>query len=536
MSPTYAKHTSRKNTPQSEPIPGSTQVKNSAGGYSFPVDDWTRLDRFLVLGSEGGSYYASERKLTKQNAESVLRCLKQDGVRVVRRAVEISEDGRAPKNDSALFVLALASTEAFADKTTRALAFDLLPRVARTGTHLFQYVEECKQLRGWGRGLRRAVRGWYASKTPVDQLAYQFAKYQQRNGWAQRDLLRLSHPKPTSAPQSAVFAFGAKKEAKALATGESPYPALIDAFLRLQTAESVDDVVRLLQNNKNLSWEMVPSQFLGDKEVWAALLPNLPMTALIRNLGRMTANGSITAMSEASKLVVAKLGNDEFLSKARIHPIAVLSALRTYESGRGVKGSLTWNPVKEIVNGLDEAFYTTFKFVEPAGKRFHLALDVSGSMSAPVGGVPGLSCREGTAVMAMVTERREPLTEVAGFSTTYIPLTISSRMRLDAVMNKIDGLPFSGTDCSLPMVDALKRKQPIDTFVVYTDNETWAGRSHPVQALQEYRNKMGIPAKLVVVGMVSNPFTIADPADAGMLDVVGFDTVTPSVISDFARN
>ena len=46
-------------TPQTQAIPGT--VPNSAGGHAFPVDDWTRLDRFLVLGSEGGSYYAAER-------------------------------------------------------------------------------------------------------------------------------------------------------------------------------------------------------------------------------------------------------------------------------------------------------------------------------------------------------------------------------------------------------------------------------------------------------------------------------------------
>ena len=34
--------------------------------------------------------------------------------------------------------------------------------------------------------------------------------------------------------------------------------------------------------------------------------------------------------------------------------------------------------------------------------------------------------------------------------------------------------------------------------------------------------------------MVSNGFSIADPQDGGMLDVVGFDTSTPSIIADFA--
>jgi 60 kDa SS-A/Ro ribonucleoprotein len=83
------------------------------------------------------------------------------------------------------------------------------------------------------------------------------------------------------------------------------------------------------------------------------------------------------------------------------------------------------------------------------------------------------------------------------------------------------------------MLWATANKIPVDLFCIYTDSETWAGDVHPTQALKEYRQKMGIPAKLVTVGMVGNAFTIADPADAGQMDVVGFDTATPSIISDF---
>ena len=97
-------------------------------------------------------------------------------------------------------------------------------------------------------------------------------------------------------------------------------------------------------------------------------------------------------------------------------------------------------------------------------------------------------------------------------------------MRLDDVIKKTDALPFGGTDCALPMLWAADNQVPVDIFCVYTDSETWAGAIHPSQALAAYRQKMGIGAKLVVIGMVSNGFTIADPNDAGMLDVVGFDT------------
>ena len=126
----YTKHVStrlrRLITPQREPIPDTTQVSNSAGGYAWPVDHWTRLDRFLILGAEGGTYYIGERQLTRENAHAVAECLAEDGARVVRRVVEISESGRAPKNDPALFVLAMAAS--LGDDATRAAALGALPR------------------------------------------------------------------------------------------------------------------------------------------------------------------------------------------------------------------------------------------------------------------------------------------------------------------------------------------------------------------------------------------------------------------------
>jgi 60 kDa SS-A/Ro ribonucleoprotein len=85
------------------------------------------------------------------------------------------------------------------------------------------------------------------------------------------------------------------------------------------------------------------------------------------------------------------------------------------------------------------------------------------------------------------------------------------------------------------MLYAMQKGRAVDTFVIYTDSETWAGDIQPVEALRRYRQTTGIAARLIVCGMVANRFTIADPTDTGMLDVVGFDTSTPEVISGFAR-
>ena len=59
---------------------------------------------------------------------------------------------------------------------------------------------------------------------------------------------------------------------------------------------------------------------------------------------------------------------------------------------------------------------------------------------------------------------------------------------------------------------------------------------NPHEALRMYRKQTGINARLIVVGMTATEFTIADPTDPGMLDVVGFDTAAPSLIADFSKS
>jgi 60 kDa SS-A/Ro ribonucleoprotein len=296
-----------------------------------------------------------------------------------------------------------------------------------------------------------------------------------------------------------------------------------------------------------LTREMVPTPLLRHAQVWEALLEEMPLTALVRNLATLTRVGVLAPGSDASAAVAARLADGEALRRARVHPVQVLSALRTYSAGRGVRGKGTWAPVAQVVDALDAAFYLAFAGVEPSGRRVMLALDVSGSMMANVHGLEGLSCREASAAMALVTAATEPRhfftaftagghpSMHPGFPSGISPLAMSPRQRLDNVVREVSSLPFGGTDCALPMLEAAKRGWQVDLFVIYTDNETWAGDIHPSQALRRYRERTGIPAKLVVVGMASNGFTIADPGDAGMLDVVGFDAATPQLIADFAR-
>jgi 60 kDa SS-A/Ro ribonucleoprotein len=521
-------------------------VPNSENYPVFAVDHWGQLDRFLVLGSEGGSYYATERALTLDNIKATRAAIAQDGVRAVERIVAISDSGRAPKNDPAILALALAASSESLE--TRQAALAALPRVCRTGTHLFHFAAAIDGQRGWGRALRRAVANWYLTM-PIERLALQAVKYKARDGWSHRDMLRLSHPKAgeDDAARKAVFDWICGRRVM-----EDALPRLVQAH---DQAAKLDDVagVTALIREAGLPREAIPTQFMSERDIWDALLVDMPITALIRTLNRMTTVGLITPMSDAATHVAARITDVQALTRGRVHPMALLLAQTTYASGRGILGKGTWEPVSTVVDALDTAFYQAFEAVEPTGKRIMLALDVSGSMGALIGGTH-LSCAAASAAMALVTMATEPKTHVVGFtskggdtwsgngksqwlggSNSISTLAISPKQRLDDVVRSISGLPFGGTDCSLPMLYALEKGIKADAFVVYTDSETWAGEMSPIDALKLYRAKTGIPAKLVVVGMTSNGFSIADPTDSGMLDVVGFDAAAPAIIADFIR-
>lgn len=520
---------STKATPQNQKTKPN-QVENSAGGFVFEVSDEQRLRRFLTLGVDGGTYYASAKDLAIQNVKVLEKLAKENPEMLLETILDVSLRGAAPKQNPTIFALAYAASVPESSK----LALENLSKIARTGTHLFMFADYVQQFRGWGRGLRRSVSEWYTDKDP-DVVAYQAAKYRQRNGWTHRDLLRLSHPSADSAKMKAVFDWITKQNIS------DETPQIITAFMDAQTTSSVTNWEKLVKENR-LSWEMLPDVALQEANVWNALLDvGMPQTALIRQLPKLTRLG---VTDKRAKEIAAQLTDEKILKAARVHPVNVLVALKTYSSGKSVRGESTWTPNRIIIDALDEAFYKSFGTVEPAGKRTLLALDVSGSMTSPISNMP-IDCRQASAALALVQMATEPESTCVGFTssdgswfsrnTELSELPISPRQRLDDAVKAISNIPFGGTDCSLPMSWATEKKLEFDTFVIYTDNETWAGKQHPHQALTEYRNKMNIPAKLIVVGMTATNFSIADPNDPGMLDIAGFDSAVPNLITDFSR-
>lgn len=529
---------STRQTPQSEQA-HPAQVRNSDGHFSFKVTDEQRALRFLILGSDGGSYYASEKDLTKDNAQLIIgmAATNHPGKELVELIRDVSLDGRASKQNPTIFALAVCA--ASPDQSVRKAALAALNDVCRTATQLFMFVRYVKQFRGWGDSLKHAVADWYLSKD-VDKLAYQMVKYRQREGYTHRDILRLTHAKPakTDHKRRALFNWAAGH-----GTDEG-FVDMVAAYEAAQKIASPDGWIPLI-NGYGLPWEALPDAALTHREVWEALLPSMGITALIRNLPRLTKLHVLAPLGTGNRTsdVVKTLTDLEAIRKGRVHPLNLLTALVTYQSGHGLKGGMTWDPVPKIVDALDTAFYLSFGALAPANKSTLLALDVSASMTWETIARSPLTPRTASAAMAMTAVRTEPDVMTTAFSQggSYgargpgieeVPLT--GRQRLDDVVRTIEGMWAGGTDCALPMLWATRNRLQVDTFVIYTDSETNSGSIHPHQALEQYRQWSGRPARLVVVGMVSNGFTVANPDDAGEMDVVGFDSASPELIRGFS--
>jgi 60 kDa SS-A/Ro ribonucleoprotein len=542
MTNVYVKNRKSVLTPQNQPIPGreAEMVPNNAGGYSFELDDWERLNRFLILGSEKGTYYVGQEKLKEQNATCVIRCIKADGVRVADAAAMINISNRTPKVDQQLFVLALCLKHG--DIATRRRVAELVPSVVRIGMHLLHFAAMVDSLGGWGNLKKRIFADWFLNKSP-DDVAFQILKYRNRDGWTMRDILRLAHPKPEFSGHMALFAWVTGK-----LTNLDHLPRIIADYLDVTTGTFETPVQQALAGiARGLPRECLPTEALADKAVWSRLLRLTPPHALIRNLATITANGTIVAGNADACYVVERLEDAGSLARARVHPFALLLAALIYRQGHGFKGTLSWLPLPSVVGALDNAYDAAFATILPTNKRILIGVDTSRSMSGSCTGTP-IDCATAAAAMAITLARNEPAATVVRFDTcvrSILPVTLRTGI------SDLRSTSGGGTDISAPIRWAsgdksvstsrwgqrdeglMSEVRIFDAFIILTDNETWAGSGHPSQALVEYRKKVNPQAKLICCSMAANHANIVDPEDGGSFGTAGLDAHLPNLVRDF---
>jgi len=507
---------------QKQPIMGKTMVKNNEGGYVFEVNKWDYLKRFLILGTEGGSFYCGQTQMSQDTAKNTIECIKEDGLRVLSILKEINPI----KEDTRIFTLALLAT--YGDLDVKSKTYTSIKEFCYTPTLLFMFCDFVTKMRGWSSGLVRGVKRYYLETSP-ERLALQIMKYQSRNDWNHADVLNLVHPKPVTPEQDSIFKYIIKQEIT-----ESTPKFIEVAHNCLKNKYKESEVIDFIKEY-DLPREVIPTEMLKGKNIWKALLVKMPYIALVRNLGNLTKLEVLKSPLQAEvKDVIARITNEEMINKLNINPMFLLVAHATYESGCGFKGSGNWTPVKQILDALEKAYYLSFKYVKPTNKNFLLGIDVSGSMRSPISG-KNVSSAQAAATLAMVIARQESNYEIMGFAQEFRNLNISSEDSLSEAMKKTYDNNFGATDCSLPMIYAMKNRLDVDCFIVITDSETYQGNTHPSSALKLYNKSMNKNAKMIVIATESNNISIADPSNPNMLDISGFSDNILQIIQEFVK-
>ena len=539
-------------TPPNQPLRGRAQVRNAAGGYVFEKSLWTKVEDFLILGTTGGTYYTNEDKLTTTNVDWLIDAIAEDGPRVVALTADVStaRPPRAPKPRACLFALAMAA--AVGDPATKQAVKAVFPRVVRTTDHLAMFFGYWKNMTGKpvagrgtspviGRAMRSAFASWFDAGD-VHEVAYRALKARQRTtpsgeAMALRDIIRIAHPAGRTEQHRALIGWLAERVDDARAR---ELVADIDNFLTAQAVTSPREAVEVVRQRR-VPWEFLPSALLSDKAVWDELAGTIGLTALVRNLARMTRIGSIAPFSPTTSLVVGRLTSPDGLRTARIHPMDAYLALKVYESGRsqpdGRKTASSWTPVGTVTDALESAYELSFGMVQPSGRHLLVAVDSSGSMThcqVTSSGVRlGSAYEVANAMAAMLARIEGDGVHIIDVDTTVhgSKVTAATNLREIARWQPSGG----GTDMAASLRWARERSLAVDGVIILTDNETWAGRSHPDEELAAYRQTVNDAVRVVVVSMTASGYSIADPASENVLQIAGLDSSLPMLVSEFLR-
>jgi hypothetical protein len=336
-------------------------------------------------------------------------------------------------------------------------------------TELLAYFGIAHKLNGTKKiaGLSKALKNGIAQAfTKFDE--YQLQKYNRDGAVKLRDVLFLSHAKPTSPEQAEMW--------KRLIANELATPETWETKLSAG-------------GDKTRSWsELIDGRKMG----YMATLRNL------RNI--LEANVS----PEHIQKVIALLTNKEAVLKSKLFPFRFYAAAKELESVDSLYTSL-------ILSALDTAMQHAAANIKGFNStdRIHVSVDTSGSMSATLSDKSKMRYQDVGLVMGMLLQEVSPMVETSIFGTTYkrVNLTKGNILGNTHKLAQYSDMVGSSTNGYLVPQDLLDRKIVVDRVAIFTDCQLyndqpyfgWGQRGPSFDALwKQYRKEVAPNAKLYI--------------------------------------
>lgn len=408
------------------------------------------------------------------------------------------------------------------------------------------------RLRSWPRQFRRGIAQWYVSNPRYQEdimlLAKHVTKYQCRNKFTHKRIIKACHPKARNEEMNYIFCYIVKGLSKAnqifqnVLTNGQINDRIKEYFTDFESLKNVpdsdvDSVVNAI-NKWDLSWEHIPAKWLKHSRVWKTLLMReMPLMALIRNLGKAGSMELLMPGSDEENRVCERLTNIDIVNGSKLHPIDIISALTGYRRGEGCN-ERTWPINERIVKALYKAYLNKLSVRPSTDKRLLLAINIKMKFDKNVVGKRWLTCKQAAAALAMMLTENERAAETVTFGHLVrrfdFPRHDQGIEDVETALERIASIREEGNEplsFSAPFIYATGREEPFDAIILITDRVPGSKVQEIQSAFSNY--KQHHPTAKCITVHFKHSETTANPTDSSMLDVMGVDAYAVEIMQDF---
>lgn len=287
---------------------------------------------------------------------------------------------------------------------------------------------------------------------------YHFAKYDRDGSVKLRDVLRITHPKPSTPERSALYRYLVKGEIDA-----TLLPKLAARAALLRKGE-FDAEAQALAVTADATWEVVTSKFGTKPEIWNAA--KLPFMAGIRNLANLLKAGALEALDR----VIAMLQDPTHVQRSHQLPFRFYTAYRTVEALSGVDPLRKQRVLDALVVALE---LSVANLPRLSGVTFVTA-DNSGSMDHALSERSVVHYRDVANLLASIahTMCEEAVTSVFGTNHVFV-----TPVRKDSVLTNMARFAAAGdsggTNAYLTIRDLRERGTVVDRIILLSDMQCY---------------------------------------------------------------
>ncbi|MBI5495339.1 MAG: TROVE domain-containing protein [Deltaproteobacteria bacterium] len=471
----------------------SAPIRNHDGypAWERPLEE--RYLQALLCNTLGNTFYASASNLLAETRAVHAEMMLGDTA-FAAKAIMYARMRGLMRTQPVYGLASLAGT----DLARFREAFD---RVVLTPADLADFTTMVKaQRRGEG---GRAIKS-IAGRRLLRLDEYRVIKYgaeRADGGYALRDLFRVHHPRAGRRLPLVDYLLG---RADAAALAALPQIRALEDLKRATTDEAKVEAI----TRGRLPVEVASSFAGSSRAVWSAIVPQLPMLALVRHLATLERHG---VLDEHRALLESRFGDARAVQRSRVLPFRFLEASRHVKSA--------W-----ARDALRDALEHAFGAVPSLHGRTVVCLDRSGSMGAYI---------QQAAIFALCAlKKARGDGRLLLFDDRLDELALSLR---DSVLSQAESIRVrGGTNHTLAVDELLRTRERVDSLVYVTDEQQNTG-SPLLDRLDVYRRKVNADVKVFIVNVAPYVQSVAPPHEKKTFHVFGWSDAVLSFLAMASR-